>query len=225
MKKADQDSNRPQRSENHPDNWFFKQSSELELLISVAIVFASFTVAGLVEDMIFTLLNNNVPSNSSWLFILAVISLFTSSILPITIVVHFLFRFYWLSLVGLRTVFNGKPEIKDFNHKFRGILKKPLDLDKQIEIVDRISSSIFAFAFMTLFAFVLSISSVMIIVYVILPAISRLFDNEIINMILAIIGNLFLLVCFIYMIDFFTLGWFKRIKKKWFVTSKRSNAL
>ena len=218
MEKADQDSIKSQSKENLPDNWFFKQSSELELLISVAIVFASFAVAGLVEDMIFTMLNNNVPSNSQWLFILAVISLFTSSILPITIVIHFLFRFYWLSLVGLRTVFNGRPEIKDFNDKFKSILKKPLNLDKQIEVVDRISSSIFAFAFMTLFAFVLSISSVLIIVFVILPAISRLFDNEIVDGILSLLGNLFLLICVLYMIDFFTLGWFKRIKKKWFVT-------
>lgn len=203
--------------DNLPDNWFFKQSSELELLISVAIVFASFTVSGLVEDMIITLLNNNVPSNSEWLFLLAIISLFTSSILPITIVVHFLFRFYWLSLVGLRSVFNGKPEIKEFSEKFKRVLKKPLDLDRQIDLVDRISSSIFAFAFMTLFAFILSVTSVILIVYLLLPSIAQLFDSEISDSIISITGNAFLFLCFIYMIDFFTLGWFKRIKKKWFV--------
>ena len=199
------------------ENWFFKQSSELELLISAAVVFASFAVAGLVEDMIFSLLNNNVPSNSEWLFLLAIVSLFTSSILPVTIVIHFLLRFYWLSLVGLRSVFNGKPEIKGFSEKFQSSLKKPLDLDRQIDAIDRVCSSIFAFSFMTMFAVILSISSVFIIVLVILPSISGLFDSSLANNIIGIITNLFLLLCLIYMIDFFTLGWFKKIKNKWFI--------
>jgi len=216
MKKGKTEGNTSGRDAKN-ENWFFKQSSELELLISAAIVFASFAVSDLVETMIFTFLNNNVPSNSEWLFLLAIVSLFTSSILPLTIVVHFIFRFYWLSLVGLRTVFNGKLEIQEFSEKFRGALKKPLDLDKQIDIVDRISSSIFAFAFMTMFAFILSTTSVFIIYQVILPSIYQLFDNNMVLGIVRVLQNLFLLICFIYMIDFFTLGWFKRIKKKWFI--------
>ena len=207
----------PESGEARNSNWLFKQSSELELLISAAIVFASIQVGDLVQQMIFSLLNNNVPGNSEWLVLLAVIGLFTSWLLPISIVAHFLLRFYWLSLVGLRSVFTKETDLSKFSKPFEKVLRRPTNLDTQIETIDRFSSSIFAFSFMTLFAFCLSVSSVIIIIFIIIPGISQFFDNPVVDTLLSIVGNLFLFLCLFYMVDFFTLGWFKRIKSKWFV--------
>lgn len=78
----------------------FKQSSELEILISAAIVFAAFNLLDLVPSLLSTILNNNVSNTSPVLVIAVLVSLFLSTLLPISIVIHFVLRFYWLSLVA-----------------------------------------------------------------------------------------------------------------------------
>ncbi len=207
---------RKMNTENKNQNWFFKQSSELELLISAAIVFASIKVGNVVDEMIFSLLNNNVASNSEWLVILAIISLFTSKLLPLSIIAHFILRFYWLSLVGLRSVYKKDASSDIYRGKFSKFLSTFLEMDPYIEKVDRISSSIFAFSFLTLFAVCFSVSSVLIIIFVFVNVIGVYFDSDLVWTILYGFNVVFLSICFIYMIDFFTLGVFKKIKKAWF---------
>ncbi len=198
------------------NNWLFKQSSELELLISAAIVFASIKFGNVVEEMIWSMLNNNVASDNEWLVILAVISLFASKLLPFSIIAHFVLRFYWLSLVGLRSVFHKNADSRIYTKKFDDFLQKYLNLDQHIDKVDRISSSVFAFSFLTLFAFCFSITSILIVIFVIADGVSGYFDLQWVDNLVYGFDIVFIAICAIYMIDFFTLGWFKQIKSKWF---------
>ena len=212
----DLDSGLLMNDQNRTANWLFKQSSELELLISAAIVFASIKVGNVVDEMIFSMLNHNVASNNEWLVILAVISLFTSKLLPLSIIAHFILRFYWLSLVGLRSVFKKNADSDVYQNRFSNYLQPYLDLDRHIDGIDRISSSIFAFSFLTLFAVCFSVTSVLIIVMILINGIGRYFENDIIWSILAGVNVVFLVGCGFYLVDFFTLGLFKKIKNKWF---------
>ena len=83
----------------------FKQNSELEVLISAAIVFTAFVINDIAGDWIVRALNLNIPSNSPVLFTIAIAGLYMSAILPISLISHFILRIYWLSLVGLKSVF------------------------------------------------------------------------------------------------------------------------
>jgi len=199
-------------------HWLFKQSSELEILISAAIVFAAVTVSGIVPEFLVKVINLNVPNSSPFLVLFAFISLFLSTLLPISIVTHFILRFYWLSLLGLKSAF-AKQNIEklDFDKKYLKS-KKFKGLDRHILSIDKIASALFAFSFMTIFIFCFGI----IIPFSILSFI----DGELIN---DIIGNnilrypaiafflLFAFACLITLIDFLTLGAVKKIKNKWVV--------
>ncbi|WP_421764192.1 hypothetical protein [Ekhidna sp.] len=186
----------------------FKQNSELEVLISAAIVFTAFVINDVAGDWIIKALNLNVSGDSPVLFVVAIVALYMSAILPISLISHFILRIYWLSLVGLKSVY---PETKkeEVNPKFDKFINGSLNIDKQISIIDKICSSIFAFTFLTLFAFLFTFISVAIIL-IILQSIDdpyHIAEN---------VGNLIILLGVIYLIDFLTLGLFKKIKKRWF---------
>ncbi|MEQ9404134.1 MAG: hypothetical protein RIM99_11135 [Cyclobacteriaceae bacterium] len=186
----------------------FKQNSELEVLISAAIVFTAFVINDVAGDWIIDALNKNISGSSPALAVFAITGLYMSSILPISIVSHFILRIYWLALVGLKSVF---PEQNRFevNPVFDKVINSSLDLDKRIQVVDRICSSIFAFTFLTLFAFCFSFISMAALIF----SLSYIADSYGIveNLI-----NLILLFAFVYMIDFLTLGWLKKRKTKTF---------
>ena len=137
----------------------FKQNSEVEVLISAAIVFTAFVINDLAGDWIIQALNLNISSNSPVLMVVAIAALYMSSILPISLISHFILRIYWLALVGLKSVY-PEPEREVVNSKFDKIVNGSLDIEKQIAVVDRICSSIFAFTFLTLFAFLFTFLSV-----------------------------------------------------------------
>ena len=185
----------------------FKQNSELEVLISAAIVFTVFAINDVTGGLIVDALNNNVSSSSSFMFISAIVGLYMSAILPISIVSHFVLRIYWLSLVGLKAVFPQDASV--YTHpKFEKQVNRSLNLERTIQQVDKICSSIFAFTFLTLFAFCFSFIAITII-SVRLDAFGGILPR--------ILMYVFLFLAFIYFIDFISLGLFKKIKNKWFL--------
>ena len=197
---------------------FFKQSSELEILISAAIVFAAFQIHDVVPRLIASLLNYNVPGNSPILLYVVVVALFLGVLLPISIVTHFIIRFYWLSLVGLSTAFEDKDiDNAEFNEKY--LLKKSNHsfIEKHIDQVDKVSSSIFAFSFLIIFAFCLSMISILLFAVILEYIYSISKDILIARVVLNILTTLIILTYLITFIDFFTMGGLKRIKKRWFV--------
>lgn len=195
----------------------FKQSSELEILISAAIVFAAFKVLDIVPEIISNILNNNIGNSSPILIIIVILLLFLSQLLPISIVTHFILRFYWLSLVGLKTAFDRqRTERLNYAERYMVKINEKEDLDKHIEVVDKICSSIFAFSFLAVFVFCCTIVSISLIVAAFMYLIT-ISEGSFISIIPEILINIFVILCLVTFIDFITLGALKRIRKKWFV--------
>lgn len=104
-------------------------------------------------------INNNISGTSPVLFLAVIVGLYMSTMLPISIVAHFLLHIYWLALVGLKSVYPVQ-EPEKVHSKFDSVINGSLNLEKRIEKLDKLCSSIFAFAFLTLFAFCFSFISV-----------------------------------------------------------------
>lgn len=139
----------------------FKQNSELETLVSAAIVFVVVSVNDIVIQGITLALNNNIPSNSNLIIAFAFVALYLMAMLPMSIIIHFLFRIYWLSLVGLKSVFSENTEALDqYTPYFQKRIARYQALERQIEKVDKISSSLFSFTILSLFAFCFSFIAV-----------------------------------------------------------------
>ena len=110
----------------------FKQNSELETLVSAAIVFVVVSVNDVIIQGIVLALNNNVPSNSNLIIIFALVALYLMAMLPMSIIIHFLFRIYWLSLVGLKSVF---PENVDALEQYTPFFKKKIS--RHLSLLER----------------------------------------------------------------------------------------
>lgn len=206
----------PERKSSH---WLFKQSSELEILISAAIVFAAVTISGVVPDFLVKLINLNVPNRSPVLALFAFISLFLSILLPISIISHFVLRFYWLSLVGLRTAFE-RQHIERLNYADRYLkrLDKKNSLERHIDTIDKVCSSLFAFSFMSVFLFCFGlIIPFFIIGFLNDYLINELFRESWLRYVIAVVSVIFFLMCLLTLFDFLSLGLLKKVKKKWFV--------
>ena len=113
----------------------FKQNSELEVLISAAIVFTAFVINDVAGDWLIKALNLNISGSSPTLAIVAIAALYMSAILPISLISHFILRIYWLSLVGLKSAY---PESKreDVTPKFDRFVNGSLNIEKQIALID-----------------------------------------------------------------------------------------
>lgn len=195
----------------------FKQSSELEILISAAIVFAAFTMIDLVQAGLSSILNNNVSNSSPFLVIAVLVSLFLSTLLPLSILVHFVLRFYWLSLVGLKTTFERQRlEKLRYAPRYLEFLSKKDNLDVHIAFIDKLCSSIFAFSFLAVFVFCFTTISISLIIGLFVYVISTFAESwtsDVFNVLLV----LFFLACLLSLVDFFSLGILKRIRKRWFI--------
>ncbi len=185
----------------------FKQNSELEMLISAAIVFVVVAVNDVIPQMIFNALNNNIPSNSEVIFVFASVALYLMALLPVSIILHFLFRIYWLSLVGLKSVFKeNKESLSNYHPFFSKRIGRYQSLEKQIELVDKVSSSLFSFTLLSLFAFCFSF----ITIFILLLFLSQ--QGQIGQW----LANIILFLGLFYAADFFSLGRLKRIDNKYF---------
>lgn len=199
-------------------SWFFKQSSELEMLISAAIIFTALQISDVISKGIISLINSNFAFDSQILGVLAIVGLYMSTLLPISIVVHFLLRIFWLSLVGLHSAFPDKETVDDsYTDKFSKIINDALNFEKLIHQLDKLSSSIFAFSFLTLFSFCFPVITLSTIVYAInaLTSISIL-DNVFGQIVSGTLTAIIVISFLMYIIDFLTFGWFKKISNKRF---------
>lgn len=186
---------------------------ELEMLVSAAVVFGASQMGEWVQSLIRWALNHNVPGENPIMVILSVSGIYFSTILPISIVTHFLLRVYWLSLVSLQNAFANVPsKPMKLGERYQRLLRKGASIEQQIRWVDAVSSSIFAFSFLSLFSFTLS--------FVIIFMVSQLLDS------IALIGPsnfwdglsdflsaLLYIGGIIYAIDFFTIGGIKNIRQ------------
>lgn len=199
------------------NNHLFNSTAELELLVSGALVFGAYQMSDGTRELIAWALNHNIPSNSLWLIVLTIIALFFSTIVPISILIHFFFRVYWLALVGLKTAFQAQDPEQDppssYPPMFERIIGRSLDIEAHIGVVNTVSSCIFAFSFLMIFSFCLSFLPC----YLLFAGVGFLdqLGGPFLDFVSGLLNLGLSLGALLYMIDFFSLGSVKKSPWRW----------
>ena len=140
------------------------------------------------------------------------------AIFLINLLIHIIIRGFWIGAIGLRYV-SGDVDYEALNYskRFTDYFKKRHGtFDDYIERLEKISSVLFSFTFL-LFFILLSFVMYILVFTLFISIINRVFPGSEDGP--SIVSILFILVYFgmglIVMIDFFTLGAFKKITEKY----------
>ena len=207
-----EDQNKEKRSKK-----LFKQHTELEILVSAAIVFAAVNSQEIVLNLTYDLLNSNFSDSSFTLGVVILLGLIAATIFPISIITHLVLRSYWLALVGLKLAFEDQ-EAKplDFDARYKRKLNQYLNLDEQIRKMDKLTSSVFSFSFLILFSFLFSLIFFLTFIFLLNSVSGIVGEGLLANIIVITLMLVTALTSIMYVIDFFGLGVLKKIRKKWF---------
>jgi hypothetical protein len=194
-----------------------QESWQLELILTG---FAIFLILGLKEPLDDLLDNALRISLASTKFSLIFIQLAAAKavwfIIITNLIIHLFLRSLWISTIGLRYV---SEDIELDQLKLAPVFKRFLErnvkgFDYYIERLEKICSTIFAFTFLIIFVILSCLIYVLILTafsQLILEPIEKWnegFGKPITN----IFNGLLLISTIIYLIDFVSLGWIKRIK-------------
>lgn len=219
---------RESRSENpvpeEKNKWVKKlqqESWELELLVSGFSIVLLSKLTGwmqvLINDIPLTI--NMQDSFSQAIFFFMTFVLLASYALIINLVIHLIFRGFWVGIVGLGSVAPNTDFSKLKYSKFfvRKLKKRIVKLDDLVIVVDKISSLIFTFAFLIIF-FLISVGLFLIgltfisNIGIFIVSISGEILSTILKVTTIILSLAYTFAGIIYMIDFLTLGFFKKFK-------------
>lgn len=213
-----------QESKNQIQFWLKKleeESWQLELLVSGFTIFLllnAFKSLGIYLDEFEFHLQSNTLFYGLIIFLLFTLKI-CLIVLIINLVVHLVFRGFWIGAVGLRSVgANIEFNKLRYNQFFEEKLKKNLvSMDDLIIKMDKVCSVIFSFTFLIIFLF---ISFALFFVFISLLAL--LFDKigdispewmyPVLEVLLPGIIFVFLLLGLMYLIDSLSLGFFKKIR-------------
>ncbi|WP_425391434.1 hypothetical protein [Ekhidna sp.] len=213
-------------SEDQIESWLKKlerESWQLELLVSAFTIFlligANSEYDVFVTDLIYQYNFNNSALSVVYIFLV----LIQRSIMALTIslIIHLMLRGFWIGTIGLRSVqssidFEKLNYTSFFSEKLK---KKVVSLDKLVIQLDEICSVIFAFSFLVI-SILIAFGMYLIVLAVTGVGLSSLINSlsgglSMVVLIFSVITFLTLIITgLIYMIDYFTLGFFKKIK--WF---------
>lgn len=213
------------KSKQQIDEWLSKlerESWQLELLVSAFTIFLLIGALSAYNEFIVDI-QYRYNVNSMLIIIYFFLILLKNSLLAliISLVVHLSLRGFWIGAIGLRSVQSNVDFGQlNYNEFFTDKLKKRLvSLDQLVVKLDEICSVIFAFSFLVisiLLAFgtySVFLGLVGIIFSFPLQLLSGVFST--VFFFIAVTAILITLISgFIYMVDYFTLGFFKKIK--WF---------
>lgn len=212
------------KSKDQINDWLNKlerESWQLELLVSAFTIFlliqAILSFEGFITELEY---QYNLRSGQYSMLYLFIGLLFKSlEALTFCLITHLMLRGFWIGTIGLRSV-QSKINFSDLNYNdfFTEKLKsRVISLDQLVIKLDEICSVIFAFAFLVI-SILLAFGMYLIffgLIAVILNFISDVtpdwFDS-VIQIAAIIIFPIILLTGMIYMLDYFTLGFFKKIK-------------
>lgn len=212
--------------ENQISDWLKKlerESWQLELLVSAFTIFLLMIALESFDSFLANFIFQYNASASGLSFVYIFLQLLKASLQALTVclVGHLMLRGFWIGTIGLRSVQSSIDFNKlNYNEFFTERLKKKvISLDQLVIKLDEICSVIFAFAFL-----VISMLLAFGMYLITLGLIALLFNamGEIIPSGIDLISSTFAAIIFftylvsgiIYMIDYFTLGFFKKIK--WF---------
>ena len=197
-------------------NQLRNNSWNLELLVSgFSILLISRGQEGLESNVYYYELHRN---NSTWgelLYNINAILYFILEIMLVSLVINVLLRGLWIGAVGLSSVKGKEINIYDrFAPRFQFLKYGIKHWDDYIDRLDRLCSTIFSFTFLSVFVFI-SFSLVVLVYIPLLNAFFFEYLNEIlgdwVDQVGLVLIYTFIGVSFIYMVDFITLSWVKRL--------------
>lgn len=206
------------------DEWLKKlerESWQLELLVSAFTIFLLIGASTEYQSFV-TDLRYNFDFSGGLSVIVIFLALVGQSIKALTIflVAHLLLRGFWIGTIGLRSVQTDIDfEVLKYSRLFTDKLKKKVvTLDRLVTRLDEICSVIFSFAFLVIFM-LLALGLWLILLAGFGFLVSVLNDllpgGQLFIGIFALIMALVLLLSgLVYLLDFLTLGFFKKFK--WF---------
>lgn len=211
------------KSKNQIQDWLEKlerESWQLELLVSAFTIFlliqASVSFDNFMLDL--QMRYNLSPAGLALLFMFLVILQKSLSALTICLVGHLLLRGFWIGTIGLRSV-QSTINFEQLNYSpffTKRLKKKVISLDQMVTKLDEICSVIFSFAFLVisiLVAFGLYFCFLGII-GLLLNSISSFIPESVFWLyviVVSVLISVILISGIIYMIDYLTLGFFKKI--------------
>ncbi|MEP4094974.1 hypothetical protein [Reichenbachiella sp.] len=200
-----------------------RESWQLELLVSAFTIFlliqATISFEGFITEIEYQY--NFQSSKYSVLYLFLGLVHKSLEALVICLISHLMLRGFWIGTIGLRSV-QSNIDFSSLNYSAfftERLKKKVISLDQLVIKLDEICSVIFAFAFLVisiLMAFGLYLMFLGIIA-ITMNAVGDLtpdWMDPVIGISAIILFPTLLLTGFIYMTDYFTLGFFKKIK--WF---------
>lgn len=208
------------RKQNFFSEWLEKlqqESWQLELLISGLALFGIWESKSVLYRIEYYVAVNSISEIDD------IAGLFTSLlwaswyIFLLNLLIHIIIRGFWIGAIGLRYV-SGDIDYQDLNYseRFTTFFKKRTgSFDEYIERLEKISSVLFSFTFL-LFFMLLSFVLYIVVWIIIFSIIDYLFplQSGVTPVIHIAVGVLYWLIGFIVLIDFFTLGAFKKISEK-----------
>ncbi len=210
--------------ENQITQWLKKlerESWQLELLVSAFTIFLLIQASGAFSDFHDSLGYQYNLGDNILVFIYMFLALVGLSIkaLAVFLVLHLMLRGFWIGAIGLRSV-QSNIDFSKLNysqHFTERLKKKVVSLDNLVVLLDQICSVIFSFSFL-----VISVLISFGLYFVFMGCTGVLLASAVngtegtLKDILAIFSAvIFLGILFtglIYLIDFFTLGFFKKYK-------------
>ncbi|MEO9967297.1 MAG: hypothetical protein ABJF11_15975 [Reichenbachiella sp.] len=200
-----------------------RESWQLELLVSAFTIFlliqATNSFDGFITEIEYQY--NFQSSKYSTLYLFLGLVHISLQALVFCLISHLMLRGFWIGTIGLRSVqssidFSRLNYSEFFTEKLK---KKVISLDQLVIKLDEICSVIFAFAFLVI-SILMAFGMYLIFIGVIAIVFNALLDltpdsfDYIITKAATLIILTLLITGLLYMIDYFTLGFFKKIK--WF---------
>lgn len=199
-----------------------QESWQLELLVSAFTIFLLIQAARVFDEFYLQLAFEYDLSDS-----LALIYFFFTLIgysiksLTVFLIIHLLLRGFWIGSIGLRSVQSTVDYSKlNYSPFFEEKLKsRVINLDNLVMMLDEICSVIFSFSFLVIsmllsFALFQFFLWFIAIIFAAIIGLTTGVFSTILTVIFSIIALSISLAGLIYFIDYFTLGFFKKLK--WF---------
>ncbi len=131
----------------------------------------------------------------------------------INLILHVVLRGVWISAVGLRSV-SGDIDYESLrlSDRFNNFLQRRIgSFDAYIERLENLCSIVFAFTFLIVFM-LLAVGLWAILLAIVATSLTNIFPEELADTLTGVAVLVFIATGLIYLIDFATLGWLKRIK-------------
>ena len=190
-----------------------RESWQLELLVSAFTIFLLIAATEKYDEFLTRLTYTYSESTGLVFSFLGMVQL---SIVALTIflVIHLLLRGFWIGAIGLRSV---QPRLDfdrlNYSPLFQEKLKKKLiGLDRLVTILDEICSVLFSVSFLVIFM-LLSFGLYSLFLLVVNWILGLVIEDGELPLVGWIIIILTLLTGILYMLDYFTLGFFKKSQR------------